>query len=739
MALLIIISFISFGLLIPRIAGKTTLASIVETSQSAVVGVDFRGTEFSEKSGVSMSANSVDVTGLTPSWTFDRLAMNVSRFHVGIETRTIVAGGTSSTIVNKQNKGRATEIVLAIPASVLGVEIEGFVAGSALPIYVQICGYDPIKNAPNGTSYANSSLNMTTAREWRLHVFSTPVNLSAGHYFLVINGISIPSSGPPSNLLNLSRSESPTSLYVSDYTSSWQNGVQSQPLHYKLVVNWNRTCMPSELDMKVDIAGTNMTVQDGAVNGTGSMIVDGAPIAFNATTLHVPVHVNRSVDFHFDYNYTVSLKKESNLTGYVNATIGNPNTWTIFPSITRTAGKCWFTMLVPHNWYYTSVFKNDVDITNETQRMGNVLYIMNESITAGSDWQISSRSQPIPFVLTFPVTTVKLGQSISLSVTPPAFLGSFIFIVYNTLGIESYRETQTHGPGQVSFNYTIPENSYTGDGAVTVLWHNGTDAGIESATYTIITPGQSETIVAVGTAMIIIGAGFTIGLPSYTHVKRVRRRIEAGRLSIINKARDLFNLNYIIVLDKHSGVDLYEHSFGEFKLDPTLISGFLSAVSSFGLELTSTNEESQIVKLEYKNSKILMSEYKNFRITVIMKDSPSSNMVEDIKLLSYDIDEKFGKLLVNFSGETTEFQGIKMLMEKRLRVSFIAPLKVNPAAEMKLSPAEKVLFDKAMELVNSSKKETFFASMLFPGQKLDSKAVTAFFALLDKNIFVARE
>jgi len=606
-----------------------------------------------------------------------------------------------------------------------------------MPVYVQICGYDIVKNAPNSTVFANSSLNMTTAREWRFHSFPTPANLPAGHYFLVINGLAIAPSS--SGNLSLYQSTSPVSLYLSNYSGSWQNGVQSQAFHYRLVLNWNRTCFPSELGMKVDISGNNKTVDDGSENGTGSVIVQDVPVGFYSTSFHVPIYLNRSVDFHVDYNYTARIKLDTSSVGYVNATGGSPNTWTILPTITRTAGNCWFTMDVPKNWYFLAVVKDNIDITNETQRTGTLIFIQNSSISLGSSWVITARSLAVPFVLNFPITTITLGQSISLSAIPPALSGQFTFIVYNTGSVVIWSESKVHGLAAVPFSYVIPENSFTGDAIVQIVWNNATDAGLQATTYTIVSPGHLELPYIIGAVVAIMSASFIGASVAYELLKRTRRRIEAEHLSMISRVRDLFNLNYVIVLEKKSGVDLYEQSFGEIKQDPTIISGFLSAITSFGLELTNTNEETQTIKLEYKASKILISEYKGFRITVIMKKTPSDAMIDAIKQLSYDIDEKYGKLLVNFSGETTEFQGIRTLIEKRFRVSVLAPLKIQAPSEEELSPIEKGLITKATEILRSSKKETFFANMLFPDQKIDAKEAAALFALFDRNIFTAKE
>jgi len=233
-----------------------------------------------------------------------------------------------------------------------------------------------------------------------------------------------------------------------------------------------------------------------------------------------------------------------------------------------------------------------------------------------------------------------------------------------------------------------------------------------------------------------VSAAFILAIVIYTSARRARRRIEAERMDIINKARDLFNLNNIIILDKRSGIDIYGQTYGEFKLDPTLVSGFLSAIGTFGLELTNTDEDSQTIKLEYKKSKIVISEFKGFRITMIMKDAPSDSMLASLDLFAHDIEQKYGKLLKEFNGETTAFQDMGTLIEKHFHVSFVAPLKVVMRPKAKLTQDEKDIYNKVNDIAMAKGMQPFYASEVLAGEVIDHKAVDAFFSLMHKGIIV---
>ena len=55
-----------------------------------------------------------------------------------------------------------------------------------------------------------------------------------------------------------------------------------------------------------------------------------------------------------------------------------------------------------------------------------------------------------------------------------------------------------------------------------------------------------------------------------------------------------------MVTDKRSGLNVYTQNFIEKEIDAALISGFLQAIHSFGIELIKVEDQSQIIKLEYK-------------------------------------------------------------------------------------------------------------------------------------------
>jgi len=224
-------------------------------------------------------------------------------------------------------------------------------------------------------------------------------------------------------------------------------------------------------------------------------------------------------------------------------------------------------------------------------------------------------------------------------------------------------------------------------------------------------------------------------LVSYTTFRKKKIKKENFRKKIFNKYMDVVNLNYVMVTDKLSGLNMYEQMISGKNMNPTLISGFLQAISSFGIELTGSEEQSQTIKLGFQKSKIIMSEFKNYRLINIFEENPSKEFMDSIEPLSQDIDKYYGKMLKNFDGETTRFAGIKELLEKHLQISLIYPLKVVISDNTKLKSEEKTLVYQAINYMKKRNSDYFYISYLMSGGDFNPKRAEKILGLIDRRIF----
>ena len=235
--------------------------------------------------------------------------------------------------------------------------------------------------------------------------------------------------------------------------------------------------------------------------------------------------------------------------------------------------------------------------------------------------------------------------------------------------------------------------------------------------------------------VLAIIIGFFSALASYQTVKRTKRKKRRYHEKFYNKYMDVLNLNYIIISDKNSGLSIYEQTISDKLLNPTLVSGFLQAISSFGLELTGSDEQSQTIKLEYQKLKILMAEFKNYRIINIFEDNPSKEFTEALGPLSHELDKDYGKFLENFDGELTQFKGIKSLLEKHLQISLIYPLKIVISNNLKLNKSEKSIVKKASDIMKKNNLDHFYISYLISEREFNPKRAEIILKLINKKVF----
>jgi len=103
--------------------------------------------------------------------------------------------------------------------------------------------------------------------------------------------------------------------------------------------------------------------------------------------------------------------------------------------------------------------------------------------------------------------------------------------------------------------------------------------------------------------------------------------------------------------------------------------------------------------------------------------------------LSYEIDNNYGKSLENFDGEVSKFDGIKLLLEKHLKLSLIYPLKIVIPENMKLNKIEKSIIKKTSDIMRQHNSDHFYASYLISEKDFNPKRAESILKLIDKKVF----
>jgi hypothetical protein len=370
-----------------------------------------------------------------------------------------------------------------------------------------------------------------------------------------------------------------------------------------------------------------------------------------------------------------------------------------------------------------------------------MLILPNDTIENGANWKISANSPPKEVKLNIQKTEYFTGQELKFSLDSPVRQGNYTFILIDPQGFEEYRVTSIIPPDNDVFTYPIPNNNVEGTYIAYLFWHNQTDAGVQTQDFSIsflsnpVDPLDFSLVLIIGAVAL---GGTVIGISSYITTKKVKSKHREKLKLVLEKCSDLMNLHYVIVLDKHSGVDIYSNTFNNAKeLDTTLISGFLHAIHNFGDEVIEVANGTKTVKIDYKDSIIIMTEFVNLRLIVILKHKPSENFIYDIESLAYDIYKYFGKQIDKFTGILKPFHPIHKLVEHHMHVSFLYPLSIDLSlkTKSKLSQDEKHMVERASKFLKENDAKYFYSLYLLPENACTPSDFETINRLIKKEVF----
>jgi hypothetical protein len=737
------VSFIfCFGILILISILPNSYASRVGDTHSVNFTQYFQITEYADENSTKSLNGSISIDLPSAGWNVSGIELNFTDIELGREIVDIETEPDTPRSLFKNRKGLGVVINITEPTKIFAVQIYG--ASSDPPevnVTVQINGYTSSGYKPNNTIYGSTLININSSEIWHNQLFPSEINLNPGYYYLLINGTTMLSSdnGRINWYYNGLTPNNPN-LNTTEYSGGgWQDGIQGAPFLYKLDQRVSRGYDPIEINMTAEVNGVNYQISNGTIQGTGNLTLSNLNFALPGSQLNIPIMTNQSIELTYNLSYHIYVHNEKSIPCVLTIKEGSPNVWSLTPSIQQYYNNNSVKFKIPLSWYDMEVFKNSVNITSATLNDGTYLTIQNISITNGASWEIRAKAPNKSFTLSLTKTEFEPEAILQFSATAPVIQGNFTFKLINSVDFEETSESKVVDSQEISFTYPIPKKPNEGTWNIYIFWNNNTQAGVQFKSITIIVPFTIDPEILFLIIIIIAVVAIT-GITAYTMVKKTKRKSAENRKKIYNKYMDTASLNYIIVTDKVAGLNIYEEFFAGKEIDPTLISGFLDAIKQFGIELSDSDSHSQTLKLDFKDSKILMVEFRNFRLIIILAETPSALFIESIRALVYDIDDKYGKSLEKFKGETTHFQGIKDLIENNLQTALISPLKVVKLEKVKISSVEKGLVNRALRIMKETNTKYFFVSSLLSQKKtLDIGDAEVILKLINKKIFQPTE
>ena len=710
---------------------------------SLVIPTNFTLLEFGEKSGSKENISSIDIEIPTSSWNLNEIQLNFTNIKLGQETKTIEDEeyGMYKLIYHKSTQLRAhgygIQINLTEPTILYGADLYGYRSPLTIEsIQVQIRGYDDVNNKPNNTIYTSAPLNMSIFPGWHKQIFVNSISLAKGSYYLVLNGSSILDVNTKYYWAYNNIDPSYPDLHLSELIDEWSIGVKNTVLLNKLIQKVDRSFFPQEINMTVNIDGDSYSVKDGVSSGSGNILVTNLDHNPDGPNLNIPIMNNNSVELNFNLYYCMRMSKDLECESGVLIDENHYNSWSITPQLFREYDIYSVKFFYPENWYDLNVKRNSVDINSQIQIdcIDCFIFIPNNAILDGVDWLITANSTGVSFDLDVERTEFIAGQELKFFISEPVLNGYYTFVLTDPFDDVIYIDNKTIPSDSSSFTYALPQTAIDGEYNAYIYWFNGTDAGLANQVFIITLPPTIDWFMVVS-IIIIIGLTSAVSASSYVLIKNYQKKRIARKEIIYNRSIDILNLNYVLIIEKKSSLNVYDQVFTEKRMNTVLLAGFLEAIRTFGLELTGSKENSQIIKLDYYNSKILMVEFKNFRLILIMKDLPSKSFYDSISALSLEIEEKYGSYLETFEGELEPFKTIEDLIKKHLGTAFLYPLKVVGAGKAKISTNERTMIDKALILMKKKKTKYCFTKQLIQDKGYNSKDIEIIFSLIDKKIF----
>ena len=715
---------------------------------SFTFNTDFEMDESSKFNETIQNVKSIDLTLPSSSWSIQDIELNFTDIKFGIENNTIEDKqyGQLYEIYHQNGIFKrfcvGAQIQLNVSTTIYGAYIYANMSAPTVEIIqVQLRGYDYVHDAPNDTIYVSTNFNVSTTVGWYFQNFSTPVTLPMGNYFLALNGTNLPNGGSDRyywyyNDLNPKN----PNLNVSEYIEPpWTDGVSGNVPLYKLVQRVNVPLYPEEINMTVNINDQIYSISNNTSEGEGYLPKTVVNFSPNSDNYQISVFNNASESLFFNASYSISLSNNFLSPSSVVVQNGTTNEWSATPTIVRQPTNYSVLFNYPSSWENISVLKDSVNITSSVivDTTNHKIIILNVSISDGADWEIIAFSPNVEFDLNVVRTEYILGQELQFSLLSPIYSGTYTFILLDSAGIPVQNQTITY-PSETIFSYDLESTDLDGTYTAYVFYFSDseTNAGVQSQEFEISLNNSTPTPTPeFPWFFIIILGAITVGLVSFVAYKKIHSRQRTKLEKFLSKCTDISIINDIIVIDSKSGIDVFSQSFGGRKLDTSLISGFLQAISNFGMTISEAAKESRTLNIEYKDSIVMQTEFVNLKLIVTLKENPSTNFKFIMEDLAYDIYKHYGEEIDKFAGILKPFKDMNVLIEKHLNISFLYPLIVKQNPKIKLSMSEKDMVNKALVFMKENNFNHFYSLYLMPENTCSPKDYKTIFTLIEKGIF----
>ncbi|MFX0017146.1 MAG: hypothetical protein ACFFAK_01535 [Promethearchaeota archaeon] len=277
-----------------------------------------------------------------------------------------------------------------------------------------------------------------------------------------------------------------------------------------------------------------------------------------------------------------------------------------------------------------------------------------------------------------PFTIIVKAEYFNGSVWLPINDSTITIIPYYNGIAGTSQEDPTNSTGEIEF--TIPTYSDTSTFNLTIQLssaYNHQEFTLEISDITIIPPSGLN--LKEFLPYIIIAAIVVVGILGAVAIQRgviAPKKREKAR--ILNEVKTIFddaiNLEHILVLYKETGTCVYFKSYGSEQIDPELIGGFLTAVSSFGREMVA---QEALNEISYGDKMLLLADGEYIRIALVLTKKASLILRRNLREFINVYEETYKDVLPNWRGQLAHFRNSGQIVDDLLSTSIILPHQIS--------------------------------------------------------------
>jgi hypothetical protein len=242
-------------------------------------------------------------------------------------------------------------------------------------------------------------------------------------------------------------------------------------------------------------------------------------------------------------------------------------------------------------------------------------------------------------------------------------------------------------------------------------------------------------------ALVAVGGSVAIYRGVVVPKKKEKQRILTEVKTIFD---DAINLEHILVLYKGTGTCIFFKSFGSDQIDPELIGGFLSAVSSFGKEMAT---QAALNEISYGDKMLLLADGYLIRVALVLGKNASLILRRHLKEFITTFEKTYKDVLPNWRGQLNYFRNAGLIVDDLLNTSIILPHQISydfsSVKDLK-NPHSKDVLKVAQSCCEEAEREFFFiATLLKDASEMTNKDTAEIFMgikeLRDKKILIPIE